>query len=461
MKPGFRAALLATVLVLPAWAGPSGTAVVDEHAFDLEADAEVMASIVARCGGCDWGLSGREAAVLRLEVDGRYSQHLFLTRGAAAAEYKVMLGPLAAGRHTLSLARDTGAWRKAPRSVEVSRVTIAPVPFGSPERAAIELAPILYARPNTIGRFTDVPLVLWYEVDRTERGSRIRYSVIFSNEDGGTPADRLLATWGRLTDIEYVYGVEFDHGGNVLEETFQGKDHEIVPFNGRREGRHPLLYVVTDNNMVKDAGTAEPRFAPAPMAFDLTDASREKVMDENPWTYAVTAREARRERRVAKAPAPGSKLIVDPRRYAVVELCTAADDTTFATFTFAVGVSRGGETPRFFDSTSGAREYRISRSPDNFPNSCFRGAVALPRDTRPEEVVSLQVRAHARPLKKGEAPPANPPGPAHLRRVNKVFVMSPADLPEPSLFSWTGNTVLPLDGPPATLQIRETLNTRK
>ena len=41
-------------------------------------------------------------------------------------------------------------------------------------------------------------------------GTRLRYSVVFSNEDGGTPADRLLATWGRLTDIEYVYGVELD-----------------------------------------------------------------------------------------------------------------------------------------------------------------------------------------------------------------------------------------------------------
>ncbi len=140
----------------------------------------------------------------------------------------------------------------------------------------------------------------------------------------------MLATWGRLTDIEYVYGIEFDQAGHVIEETFQGKDHEIVPFRGKREGRHPLLYVVTDNNMVKDAGTTEQRFALAPIQFDLTDASREKVMDENPWTYAVAAREARREGRVVKAPAPGSKQIFDPRRYAVVELCTAADDATDA-----------------------------------------------------------------------------------------------------------------------------------
>lgn len=460
LRPWLPFALAGLEVFSRAQAGPPPR-VFKEVSFDLKQDAEVIASITASCEGCDWGRIGREAAVLRLEVDGKYSQHLFLTRGASASEYKVMLGPLAAGKHTLTLGRDTGAWLKAPKSVAVSRVSVDPVPARAAERAAVELAPILYARPNTVGRYTDVPLVMWYEVDRTERGSRIRYSVIFSNEDGGTPADRLLATWGRLTDIEYVYGIEFDPDGKVLEETFQGKDHEIVPFKGRREGRHPLLYVVTDNNMVRDDGTTEQRFAPAPVAFDLTDASREKVMDENPWTYAVTAREARRERRVAASPRPGSKRIFDPSRYAVVELCTASDDTTFATFTFSLGVSRAGQAPRFFDSTYGVREFRISRSPDNFPNSCFRGSVALPRGTTPGEIVSLRVRAHARPPKKDEPPPKNPSGPAHLRRVNKVFLMSASDLPEPSLFSWTGSAVLPLDGAPVTLDIGPKRTTQK
>jgi hypothetical protein len=450
----FHAAVLSVAASAAAGADSTSGVVLKQQSFELTENAEVIAAITAECEGCNWARAGHEASVLRLEVDGRYSQHLFLTRGAPAAEYRVMLGGLAAGRHDLTFKRDTGPWSRAPQSVTISRVDFVQVGGSSPQSAATELAPILYARPNTVGRFTDVPLVMWYETDQTERGSRIRYSVIFSNEDGGTPADRLLATWGRLTDIEYVYGIEFDHAGQVIEETFQGKDHEIVPFRGKREGRHPLLYVVTDNNMVKDAGTTEPRFDPAPIAFDLTDASREKVMDENPWTYAVTAREARREGRVAKAPAPGSKRIFDPRRYAVVELCTAKDDTTFATFTFAVGVSMGRGKTRFYDSTVGVPEFRISRSPDNFPNSCFRGAVALPREEKAEDVTALRIRAHARPPRKGEPPTTTRSGPAHLRRVNKLFLMSPADLPEPSLFSWTGTAALALDGAPVTLDIR-------
>ena len=432
-----------------------------EEIFELKEDAEVVATITANCSGCDWSQPGREAAVLRLEVDGRYSQHLVLVRGPEVARYRIMLGPLLAGRHRLTLTPDSGAWAKAPREFGISRVDILPIGASSPDHRALVLAPILYARPNTVGRFTDTPLLMWYETDKTERGSRIRYSVIFSNEDGGTPANRLLATWGRLTDIEYVYGIELDAEGQVIEETFQGKDHQIVAFQGKREGRHPLLYVVTDNNMVKDVGQTLERFAPAPVLFDLADASREKVMDENPWTYAVTAQEARREGRVVASPAPGSKQIVDPRRYAVVELCTASNDTTFATFTFALGISRGQEATRFRDSTAGSREFKISRSPDNFPNSCFRGAVALPKGARAEDVSALRVRAHTRPPRKGEEPSKDAAGPAHLRRINRIFLMNNADLPEPSIFSWTGNEPLALDGEPVTLQIRPTKATKK
>jgi hypothetical protein len=426
MRPWLTLALAGLASASLAQSGPASTPL-KEVSFELEREAEVIATIAASCDGCDWGRAGREAAVLSLSVDGSYSQHLVLARGSVSADYRVMLGRLAAGRHVLTLSPDDSSWAKAPRSASIARVDIAPQDPASPDHTALELAPFLYARPNTVGRFSDTPLLMWYEIDKTERGSRIRYSVIFSNEDGGTPADRLLATWGRLTDIEYVYGIEIDREGKVLEETFQGKDHEILAFEGRREGRHPLLYVVTDNNMVKDQGTAKPRFAPAPIAFDLTDVSREEVMDKNPWTYAVTAREARREGRVVTAPAPGSKQIVDPARYAVVELCTGREDTTFATFTFALGVGSAAGEPRFHESTGGVKEFRISRSPDNFPNSCFRGAVALPTGTKPSDLVALRVRAHTRPPRRGEAP-APAAGPAHLRRVNKVFIMSPRSL---------------------------------
>ena len=314
-------------------AEPSSPAVLKIVSFEVAQDAEVVASVNASCAGCDWGRAGHEAAVLRLELDGAYAQHLFLTRGAEAAEYRILLGPLGKGTHSLRISLDRRASAKTIANAEVSNVAFTFFAAADPEHDAVALAPVLYARPNTLGRFTDVPLLMWYERETTQRGFRFRYSVVFSNEDGGTPADRLLATWGRLTDLEYVYGIEFDRYGKVIEETFQGKDHEIVPFRGRREGRHPLLYVITDNNMVKDQGITAQRYTLAPLAVDLSGASRELVMDQHPWTYTVTAMEARREGRVRNSPKPGSKRIFDPRRYAVLEAWAAPGAVSYTHLT--------------------------------------------------------------------------------------------------------------------------------
>ena len=213
MRPVLALGLLAMSLGA---AEPSTPAVLKIVSFEVAQDAEVVASVNAGCAGCDWGRAGREAAVLRLEVDGAYSQHLFLTRGAAAADYKILLGPLGKGAHSLKISLDRRASAKTIANAEVTNVAVNFSHVSDPEHDAVALAPVLYARPNTIGRFTDVPLLMWYEKETTVRGFRFRYSVVFSNEDGGTPADRLLATWGRLTDLEYVYGIEFDRDGKVI-----------------------------------------------------------------------------------------------------------------------------------------------------------------------------------------------------------------------------------------------------
>lgn len=441
-------------------AEPSSPAVLKIVSFEVAQDAEVVASVNASCAGCDWGRAGHEAAVLRLEVDGAYAQHLFLTRGAEAAEYRILLGPLGKGTHSLRISLDRRASAKTIANAEVSNVAFTFFAAADPEHDAVALAPVLYARPNTLGRFTDVPLLMWYERETTQRGFRFRYSVVFSNEDGGTPADRLLATWGRLTDLEYVYGIEFDRYGKVIEETFQGKDHEIVPFRGRREGRHPLLYVITDNNMVKDQGITAQRYTLAPLAVDLSGASRELVMDQHPWTYTVTAMEARREGRVRNSPKPGSKRIFDPRRYAVLEACAAPEDSAFAMFTFALGVADGRGGTRFFDSTGRVPEFKISRSPDNFPNGCFRGAVALPDGALATDLKQIQMRAHSRPPKKGEAVAKGPRGPARLRRITRLFLMNAQDRPDPNVFSWTGELILPLDGDAVTIEIHPSVARR-
>jgi hypothetical protein len=425
----------------------AGPPVLREEAITLATPGEAVARITAACSRCSWGTRGREAAALRLEVDGRYSQHLLLTQGERPADYRVALGPLTAGPHRLTIRLDPA--ESARRS---KRASVAAVAWEAPadvvERQALAQAPILYARPGA--GFSDVPLLMWYETEATPRGKRLRYSVVFSNEDGGTPPDRLLATWGRLTDIEYVYGVELDAEGRLLGSEFQGPSHQQRPFQGLREGEHPLLFVTTLNNMVSDRGTAGVRFAPAPVAFDLADVSREAVMDAHPWTYRVSAQEVRREGRVAKDPAPGSQKIADPRRYATLEACARAEDATLA---FALGVRGGGGEIRWFESDAGGPRYRIAREPHNFPNGCFRGAVALPKGVTASDLVSLSLRAHPRVPGQNEAPPPGSPGRARLTRVNALFLLNEDDQPGPVLFRWQGDELLVPGGPPFVLSL--------
>ena len=418
-----------------------------DRPFTVERAGEVTATVVARCGGCSWASPARPAAMLVLEVDGRYAQHLALTRGEGPADYPVSLGRLGAGTHRLAVRLDRGWTPKAVRDVAIPDVRIATIADDDPAFRALAYAPVLHPRPNELGRFTDVPLVMWYETDATSRGTRIRYSVIFSNEDGGTPA-----TWGRLTDIEYVLGIEFDRDGRVLEATYQAKDHKILPYRALAPGRRPALWVVTDNNMVSESGVTKPVFAPAPIPFDLSATSREAVMDAQPWTYQVSSQEALREGRVTENPAPGSHRIFDPRRYVYVEACAETRD---ATLTFGVAVD-GPEGLRWSESDAGQKEYRIIRQSSEFPNGCFRGAVALPADAAEAPLRALRFRAYTRRTREGE--PEVPPGTAAatVLRVNKVFRLGPDFLPGPGLFEWKGALPLTVDGPAREITVTAT-----
>jgi hypothetical protein len=422
------AAAVATALWLAAAPAP-GTF---SHPFVVDTPGEAIATIRARCVGCDWGQAGREAASMRIAVDGAYSQHLMLARGTTESEYRVTLGPVGAGRHALTVALDRALTAPGATSATIDGAAVTVLGAGSDEFTAQALAPVLHARPNTIGKFTDVPLLMWYEIVPTPRGRQFRYSVIFSNEDGGTATDRLMATWGRTTDIEFVYGAELDPAGTLIAEEFQGPGHEVPAFKGRHEGRHPLLYVSTDNNMVSESGPSRVRYAPAPERFDLTDASREVVMDRSPWTYTVMALEMTREGKIGgDDAAPRSGRIPDLRRYVYVEACAALDNAALA---FSIKASDPTGATRWFDSDRGDAAFRIVR------DGCFRGAVPLPASAgRPE---GIRFRAYSRAAK--DAAP-RPPS-VRLTRVNTVFTLNERFQPLPSIFRWTGSVPLAIDG---------------
>jgi len=132
-----------------------------DRPFVVEHPSEVTATVSARCGGCAWSSPARPAAMLVLEVDGRYSQHLALSRGEGPADYPVSLGRVGPGTHHLAVKLDRGWTPKAVTEVAVPDVRIVSVGEDDPAFRALAYAPVLHPRPNELGRFTDVPLVMW------------------------------------------------------------------------------------------------------------------------------------------------------------------------------------------------------------------------------------------------------------------------------------------------------------
>src|SRR5436189_5382754 len=100
-----------------------------EQVFTVPAAGEAVAVIHASCERCDWGIEGREAAAVKILVDGNYSQHLLLTRGAEVADYHISLGAVAVGNHRIRLEADPAL--SAPQAglaniAKVDIVVIAP-----------------------------------------------------------------------------------------------------------------------------------------------------------------------------------------------------------------------------------------------------------------------------------------------------------------------------------------------
>lgn len=308
-------------LLLAFWLAAPAFAQQRSFPFTLDSPAEVVAELELSSPSSDWGAAGREAAVAAIGLDGETKHHVFVFAEKDSRLYRVFLGPLGPGPHTLSVGRDP-RHSAAGSDLVIGGARIRPLPPGDPLFEPVRHAPVLFVRADTIGRFSDAPLLVYCRRGRDARGPWLEYTAVFSNEDGGTSARDLMARWGRTTDIEYVYRVWLDPEGRPARTLIQTREHQDVPYDGPYFGLHPILVPVTDNNMVEPvAGDAPPlRFQLAPMLADLAGGSRELVMDSEPFTYEIACKEIRRE---GKIRAPGAWIdgekIADPALYFVAE----------------------------------------------------------------------------------------------------------------------------------------------
>jgi hypothetical protein len=295
--------------------------------FQLDTAAEVVADLDITAPGADWGRAGREGVLATITIDDSKKIHQMVFGGPDRLKYPVFLGELAAGAHAIKIERHPDYSARGIQ-LQIHNVAFKQTKPTDADYAVIANAPVIYARANTVGKFTDIPLLAYAE--RLGDGS-IQYTVIFSNEDGGTSTRALMARWGRVTDIEYVYQVWPDKTGKPVRAQIQTRNHKDVPYMGKREALHPLLTVVTDNNMVSEDAPTAIRYQPAPVIVEMGQASREKVMDEHPFTYLLSSRELEREGKLRTVGTVEGTKISAPENYLIIEMRVASKDARIAT----------------------------------------------------------------------------------------------------------------------------------
>lgn len=388
----------------------------------LTRPAEVVAELEMRSPGSDFAQRGREAAVARIRAEGRAPHYVTLFAGPEAYTYRVFLGELPAGEHRVTVERDE-KWSAPGAGFELLAARWREYRPGEDYHAVLAHAPILFAREDTVGRFSDVPLMAYCERLREAGRELLQYTIVFSNEDGGTSTRALMARWGRTADIEYVYRVWPDSQGRPLRATIQSRNHKEVEFDGAREGRHPLLYVVTRNNMVAAEGPATLRYQLAPAVVDLARASREIVLDENPLLYRVLAQELQREGKLRPFGVVDGEKISDPRNYLHVEMKLENRHSAVA-----VLVRLDGEES-WRSSHLGRWDYAISR------DGWVRTTIELPPGTVAERVREIGFHCLVIPERVQDKDLWPDAGHCRVLAVRRFFLLDSAFHPRSDLWS--------------------------
>lgn len=210
---------------------------------------------------------------------------VYLTASAASAEVTFvhpLIVRLGSGRrHLLSLIRSETPGRRVPNSINLGTFTAGDHQITVNQDAAVAIPipdslTLTAARPasdsllasfidhnpvvkikNLHNVLDDIPLVGYCHIKK--RDSTAEYLVsshlIFSSENGGSMPTRLMTSFQRTLDVEWVMEQIFRPDGRVVatQRRFQSRNHGIEPFEGTEMiGNSPVLTTATPNNLFGD-----------------------------------------------------------------------------------------------------------------------------------------------------------------------------------------------------------------
>jgi hypothetical protein len=301
--------------------------------FTVAAPGEGVATLTIATVGTDWSTAGMESVVASYDLDGAPLGQLVLYGGGTPTEYRVLLGALTSGDHTIGLhaEKNLSPNPKAPVGVLAAADVEAIAPPDA-RYAFTRYAPILLGIDTDLNPITghpgnavsDVPLIVYASAEPGVGLTTYRYTLIWSNEDGGTGLnpDLLIAKFGRTTDIEGIVEVDVDDAtGDLIAARYRPDESgTLATYTAAlRGGTHPVVRTATANGLIAQDGESTLTFGLPPFAFDDAGLQRELGMDLDPLSYRIMAVEMDREQKTESVGNPATKKLSDARNYLYVD----------------------------------------------------------------------------------------------------------------------------------------------
>ena len=358
------------------------------HLITLDTEGEYLMNIQLS-SNTSWEEENNESAILTLFINGEYNQDIVIYNGEENHNYKQAIGFLESGDYEFEFYFD---YNKS--SINASTVHIESVEFTNAflvdvDSDVFKYSPILYGR-NIFSwnesNHTDIPLIMFYDISYENNIKTITYSIIFSNEDSrvGIGLSDMMLSWGRTTDIEWIYQVSLINDGQGMSEIFQGAGHTPTVFNGNKLDNHPILINATANCNFSDTGTSDYLFFLSPIETNTDGHTRELIMDENPWSYKIMGQELINEDKYEDIQDPIHWEMSDVRNYLYLEYEGSSSGSNITANIFA----------NFYNDCYGyANDHNDEDIIFSFGNGVNRTTIELPENFNPNDLQYLNIQA--------------------------------------------------------------------
>ena len=160
----------------------------------------------------------------------------------------VRLGKFGAGDHVIVVSPGAELRLPIPESIQFSATRPS---HDSTLATFIDQHPVIEVK-NPSNLLDDIPLMGYSHIYQRGADYKVTSHLIFSSENGGTMPPRLMSSFQRTVDIEWVMKQVFERDGDKLQVShrqYQSRSHRPRPFEGRKELQgSPVLSVATPNN---------------------------------------------------------------------------------------------------------------------------------------------------------------------------------------------------------------------